>query len=184
LEDSNNLRDSHPQGDHGFFRKETVLKDRKGEHPFGDAGQAIGAGLFLVVWIVDSFFLHRSTFLQSAVPLWLRIALPGALFSAAAVLFRSGHEAVAHEQRPVRIIRTGAFRYVRHPLYLSSLLVFSGLAFSTASLLSAALFLILFVFYDFIAGYEEKIMEAKFGADYRRYRSRTGKWLPRFRMRG
>jgi protein-S-isoprenylcysteine O-methyltransferase Ste14 len=166
------------------LKMETVMKEKKGEHPLGDAGQLIGAGVFLIIWIADSFFLHRSTFLQSAIPLWIRIALPGVSFAAAIVLFRSGHQAVAHEQRPIKVIRTGAFRCVRHPLYLSSLLVFFGLTVSTVSLISAALFFVLFVFYDFIAGYEERIMEAKFGAYYGRYRNRTGKWLPRIRMRG
>jgi protein-S-isoprenylcysteine O-methyltransferase Ste14 len=36
-----------------------------------------------------------------------------------------------------------------------------------------------FVFYNYIAGYEEKLLETKFGDSYREYERRTGKWLPR-----
>ncbi|HEX9935338.1 MAG TPA: methyltransferase, partial [bacterium] len=100
------------------------------------------------------------------------------------VLFISGHAAVAHPQRPQNVIRTGAFRFVRHPLYLSSLLAYLGLVLSTASLFSAALLLVLFLFTDRIAGYEEKIMEAKFGQAYSEYKKRTGKWFPRTGGRG
>ena len=39
------------------------MKEKNGEHPRGDAGQLILFGLFLVIWILDSFILHRSTFL-------------------------------------------------------------------------------------------------------------------------
>ena len=35
------------------------MKEKRGEHPFGDAGQFILLGLFLVVWIGDSFFLKN-----------------------------------------------------------------------------------------------------------------------------
>ena len=34
-------------------------------------------------------------------------------------------------------------------------------------------------FYHFSARFEERVMERKFGDEYRRYKSGTGKWLPR-----
>ncbi len=36
------------------------MEDKNGEHPFGDAGQLILLGLFLIVWVADSFFLKRT----------------------------------------------------------------------------------------------------------------------------
>ena len=45
------------------------MKEKNGEHPFGDAGQSILLVLFLVVWFGDSFFLHKSTFLSDYVSL-------------------------------------------------------------------------------------------------------------------
>jgi len=64
-------------------------------------------------------------------------------------------------------------------LYLASILTYFGLMVSTLSLLSLALFVGIFVFYNFIANYEEKLLEAKFGEEYKKYKRITGKWMPR-----
>ena len=97
----------------------------------------------------------------------------------AIILFRSGHVVVSYEQRANRVVATGAFRYVRHPLYLASILVYLGLTVFTSSLFSFALLVGICVFLDLIASYEEDLLEAKFGDEYRRYKQRTGKWVPR-----
>jgi len=158
---------------------EAQMKEKKGEHPFGDAGQLIGLGVFLVVWVGDSFFLRLSTSLSDHVPLFIRFIILGVALITAMALFRSGHVVVSHGRRPDHVVATGAFRYVRHPLYLASILTYFGLTVSTVSLFSLALFFGMCVFFNYIAGYEEKLLEAKFGEPYRSYKERTGKWLPR-----
>lgn len=161
-----------------LYETEGSLKERKGEHPFGDAGQLISAGLFLVVWVGDSFFLHKSTFLSHYLPLYVRLVVLSLALVVAMLLFRSGHFVVSHEERPNRVVETGDFRYVRHPLYLASILTYLGLTVSTVSLASFALFVGICIFYNYIASYEEKLLEAKFGEEYSRYKQRTGKWIP------
>ena len=42
-----------------------TMKEKNGEHPFGDAGQLILLGVFLVVWVGDSFFLRKTNFLSA-----------------------------------------------------------------------------------------------------------------------
>lgn len=160
------------------------MQAKKGEHPLGDAGQLILFGVFLITWILDSFVLRRSTFLASSIPLVMRLMLLATALVVAFYLFKSGHVAVIGEQRPSRIISTGAFGYVRHPLYLGSILVYLGLAVSTASLFCLALLVVIVLFYNTIAAYEEKMMEAKFGQAYTAYRLDTGRWLPRFGKKG
>ena len=155
------------------------MKEKRGEHPFGDAGQFILLGLFLVVWIGDSFFLKKSTFLSESVPLLIRLVFLGLSLITAIYLSRSGHVVVRHGQRPENTVTTGAFHYVRHPLYLASLLTYLGLTVSTLSLFSFVLLVGIFIFYNFIAGYEEKLLEEKFGEEYIEYKKRTGKWIPR-----
>ncbi len=158
---------------------EMRMRERKGEHPFGDAGQLILLGLFLVVWAGDSFFLHKSTFGSDYVPLFIRLVILALTLITAAYLSLSGHVVVAHGERPNAVLSRGAFRYVRHPLYLAAILFYLGLAVSTASLFSLALLVIIFLFYNYIASYEEKLMEIKFGEDYKSYKNRIGKWVPR-----
>lgn len=155
------------------------MKEKNGEHPFSDAGQLISFALFLVVWVADSFFLCISTFLSDYVPRYIRLVILGLTLVAAIYLFRSGHVVVSHEQRPESVVSTGAFRYVRHPLYLASILTYLGLSISTASLLSLGLLVGIFVFHNYIGSYEEALLVDRFGDDYKRYKEVTGMWVPR-----
>ncbi len=155
------------------------MPEKNGEHPFGDAGQLILLGVFLVVWIGDSFLLHFSTFLSDYVPLYVRLACFGLLFIIAVALAQNGHVVVSQEQRPDHVIDSGAFRYVRHPLYLASLLAYLGLTVSTLSLAALVVWDGILGFHNYIATYEERLLEMKFGEGYQAYRKRTGKWLPK-----
>ena len=156
------------------------MKEKKGEHHLGDAGQFILFGLFLVIWILDSFILHHSTFLADRIPLLIRLIILGVAFAAAVYLFKSGHVVVSGDQRATEVVSTGAFRYVRHPLYLGSILIYFGMTVSTASLFCLALLVLIALFYNYIAGYEEKLLEVKLGQDYIAYKKKTGKWIPNF----
>jgi protein-S-isoprenylcysteine O-methyltransferase Ste14 len=155
------------------------MKEKNGEHPFGDAGQLILLGLFLIIWVGDSFILRKSTFLSNYMPLYVRLVVLGFTLIMAVFLFRSGHIVVSQEQRPNRVVITGAFRYVRHPLYLASILVYLGLTVSTASLFSFIFLVVIWIFHNYIASYEEKLLEVKFGEEYMKYKKRTGKWVLR-----
>jgi protein-S-isoprenylcysteine O-methyltransferase Ste14 len=160
------------------------MKEKKGEHPLGDAGQLILFGLFLVVWILDSFILRRSTFLASTLPLAIRLIILGVALVTAFYLFKSGHVVVTGDQRPTEVVSSGAFRYVRHPLYLGSILVYLGLTVSTASLFCLGLLVVIILFYNYIAGYEEKLLEVKLGKAYVAYQKNTGKWVPHIGKKG
>ena len=154
------------------------VREKTGEHPFGDAGQLILLVLFQILWIVDSFFLRTSTFLSDAIPLYIRLLFLGLALVTAAYLSMSGHDKICREQRGTKVVSNGAFRYVRHPLYSACLLFYLGLAVSTTSIFSLALFVVIFVFYNYIATYEERLLDKKFGEEYRKYKRRTGKWVP------
>jgi protein-S-isoprenylcysteine O-methyltransferase Ste14 len=159
------------------------MSDKDGEHPFGHAGQLLTFIAFIIVWVADSFLLHLSTFPARYVPLLVRLAVLAALLVLAYFLSKSGHEAGGHDRPKDHIIETGAFRYVRHPMYLGIQLVYIGLAVATGSLLALAVYVGIFFFFNFIASYEERLLEEKFGDTYKNYKARTGKWLPRLGKR-
>jgi len=157
---------------------EAALKERNGEHPFGHAGQLIALAVFMAVWVMDSFFGRWSTFPARYVPFAARLALLGLALFTAVSLIRSA-AAVHHlEQQPDHVVTTGPFRHVRHPIYLGVMLVYLGLALATDSLFSLAVLVGIFFFYNYIAGYEEKLLVARFGQGYGDYAMRTGKWVP------
>ena len=154
------------------------MKEKNGEHPFGDSGQLILLFLFLLIWVVDSFLLKISTFLSDDISLYIRLIIFVLILVTAVYLIRSGHAVVSHGQRPSGVVATGAFRYVRHPLYLGSIMFYLGLSLATASLFSLVLVVLIFIFYNHIASYEEKLMEDRFHEEYRNYKKKTGKWMP------
>ena len=155
------------------------MKEKNGEHPLGDSGQLILLVFFLLIWVVDSFILQISTFLTDYVSLYIRMILLGLILVIAVYFIQSGHVAVKHEQRPSGVVSTGAFRYVRHPLYLGSMMFYLGLAVSTVSLFSLVMVVVvIFIFYNHIAGYEETLLEDRFPEVYRKYKKKTGKWVP------
>ena len=160
------------------------MKENNGEHPLGDAGQLILFGLFVVIWILDSFILHQSTFLTGIIPLGIRLIILGAALACAFYLFKSGHVVVSGDQRATKVISNGAFRYVRHPLYLGSILIYFGMTVSTASLFCLILLVAIVVFYNYIANFEEKLLEVKFGEAYVAYQKDTGKWVPHLGKKG
>ncbi len=136
------------------------MKDKKGEHPYGDTGQILGA-LFFIIWLADSLILKKSTFLSGYIPFLSRVIIFAVSIITSLILFTYGHVVIKNENRPVSVISNGVFKYIRHPLYLSSLLFYFGLFISTVSIFSFGLLIIIFIFYDYIAGYEEEIMVVK-----------------------
>jgi protein-S-isoprenylcysteine O-methyltransferase Ste14 len=160
------------------------MESKNGEHPYGDLGQLILLVIYLAVWVGDSFFLHYSTFLAQYLPLALRLLIMALALATAFFLVKSAHVVISHGNHgrlPQSLVITGAFRYVRHPLYLGCILVYFGLAVATASLISLALLSAMAFFYDFLATYEEHLLENLFGESYRTYQQKTGKWLPKIR---
>jgi protein-S-isoprenylcysteine O-methyltransferase Ste14 len=81
---------------------------------------------------------------------------------------------------PQHIVTWGAYRYVRHPFYASFLL-----AFLAAALYSPQILTIISLLYGFTIlnktaeKEEEKLASSDFGAEYRDYLHRTGRFLPR-----
>lgn len=153
---------------------------RHGEHPYGDLGQIIILLGFLVIWILDSFVFQYSTFLSLHVSIYLRLIFVFLILLLAIYLMRSGHRAVSDEiLSSPRLLTDGAFSRVRHPIYLAALLFCVFLIALTLSVISLFVFVGIFFFYNFIATYEEKYLEEKYGKDYRDYIKNTPKWIPR-----
>lgn len=161
------------------MNKSAVMKDKKGEHPFGDAGQAILFLVFLLVWITDSFILKKTTFLAEYIPFYIRLLVFVILFITALLLFKKCRFIIAGEERPNYVVNTGIYKYIRHPMYLASILLFLSFSVLTVSIASAVVLIIGSFFYSYIAKYEEKILLNKFGKAYSNYMNKTGRWLPR-----
>jgi len=158
------------------------------EHPLNDKVQAVFLVIFLGVWGLDSFVFSFSTLLAGAVPLLVRLPLGILSFALGIYLVAQSEAAVFGRTLVGRIgepkfITTGVYAWVRHPMYLGSLLVLLGLFVATLSLLSLLVWVGLFAFFDRMATYEERDLCRVLGEQYLNYQRQVPKWLPHVKRR-
>ncbi len=155
--------------------------DLAGEHALGDAGQMVVAFVFAAVWILDSFVLKYTTFLNPYVPLGLRTPLGIVVLILAGYLARRGLSTVFGEERKTpAVIRKGVFGIVRHPVYLSEILAYLGLIVLSISLAAVVVWIIAIGFLHYISRHEENLLLARFGEEYMQYMRDVPMWIPRF----
>jgi protein-S-isoprenylcysteine O-methyltransferase Ste14 len=76
------------------------------------------------------------------------------------------------------LVAIGPFKFVRHPQYLSQLLMDFGGAAATLSFILAPLALIQLPFLFMRASLEDKLLEKHFGESFRVYKKKTGMIIP------
>ena len=155
-------------------------EDLTGEHAWGDLGQMIFAILFFGVWITDSFFLKYTTQLNEVVPHLPRTLVGWVLLASAAWCAVSGLKIVFGEVRESpSVIRKGVLKVMRHPMYFSEVMLYTGLFLMNMSLAAAVVDAAAAVFLFRLSRYEERLLLDRFGDDYRAYMREVGMWIPR-----
>ncbi len=154
-------------------------EDLAGEYRLGDAIQLVLLFIFLAIWILDSFVLHYTTFLVESIPGYIRWISGIILLLAAGYLSRAGLRIIFGEIREEpHVVTKGVFSLVRHPIYLASILTYGGLICLTMSLASAALWVLIILFYRYISRCEEELLISRFGDEYRDYQRRVPMFFP------
>jgi len=169
----------------GYKRKaHEHRKDLAGEHSLGDIGQIILLILFLTGLLIDNWIIHFSMFLTPLFPFYLRILLSLPFLILAFLLARSGLKAVFSEQREeLVLIKSGVFSIVRHPIYLSAILLYLGFIIISLSIISFCIWIIIILFYYFISRYEEKLLIDKLGSQYEEYMNEVPMFIPRMKRK-
>ena len=99
--------------------------------------------------------------------LWARIHL-GQYWSDK-VMLQAGH----------RLVRTGPYACMRHPIYSGVLFAIAGTAIILGQWRGLLAFLLMLANYSIKARREEEILRAQFGAEFEEHQSRAGFLLPR-----
>jgi len=144
------------------------------------------SGILLFTFVcIYSFYPSLSDTFQFYLPLWLRwigaiIATVGVLFwiYAQSVLDRnwSGNLKIQKEHK---LVTTGPYRRIRHPIYAAMLLWSAGLALFTTNIFFVFLLMLIIIFLSSRVPKEEKIMIEHFGDEYIKYMEKTGRYLPK-----
>lgn len=77
-----------------------------------------------------------------------------------------------------QLITNGPFKFVRHPQYLSQILLDIGGAAATLSFILAPLALIQIPFLFLRASFEDKLLEKHFGENFKSYKKKSGMIIP------
>jgi protein-S-isoprenylcysteine O-methyltransferase Ste14 len=154
--------------------------DLAGEHKYGDAGQIVIALVFALVWIFDTFIFKYTTFLNQVISNNIRLPLGIFCLFISAFLAIKGLSIVFGEKREnPTVIRKSVFGVIRHPIYLSEIILYLGLLMISLSLAAALICLIALLFLHYIAKVEEKICLERYGEEYSHYMQDVPMWIPR-----
>lgn len=79
------------------------------------------------------------------------------------------------------LVRSGPFAFVRNPLYLGNIALWVGFALTARLAWMVPVFIaVLGVEYHAIVRWEEHLLEAQRGDEYRSYAARVPRWIPSF----
>jgi|ERR1041385_7726742 protein-S-isoprenylcysteine O-methyltransferase Ste14 len=113
-------------------------------------------------------FVGFAVFLTGlGIAVWARIHL-GQYWSDK-VMLQAGH----------RLVRTGPYACMRHPIYSGVLFAIAGTAIILGQWRGLLAFLLMLANYSIKARREEEILRAQFGAEFEEHQSRAGFLLPR-----
>ncbi len=137
------------------------------------------SSVFLLIWTLDTWVFSISTGLNALFPHIIRLVLFIGILCSAFILIRISAKALFKEKNPSNTLMTGGIlRYIRHPMYLSILLIYIAFLFLSTSLLCMGFFIIVLITYNKMANYEEKVLEKLFGEEYLEYKQNVSKWFP------
>jgi protein-S-isoprenylcysteine O-methyltransferase Ste14 len=151
-----------------------------GEHKWNHTGQISFILIFSIAVILDILIFKFSIRFQELIPFFLRIpvAIPILILSYF-LLNRSINIVFDKEQKEPKIIKSGIYSRVRHPIYLAPIIMYLGFIILSLSLLSLIIWILIIIFYYSMAKYEETLLLDKFENEYRDYMKEVPMFIPR-----
>ena len=154
---------------------------KKREMPHSHLYHALLPIIFMIVWVLDSRILKLSV-LDEIVPFIVRAALFAVFLGIAIILMGLSHKALFNNGPPETLITGGIFSHTRNPMYLGILFIYIAFIALSISLISVALFILVFYVYTKMIDYEEDVLEKMFNEDYKEYKKRVPKLILKFRV--
>lgn len=145
----------------------------------------------IVLIILVIYFSKVTDFAIIPLDVYFRLTWGFLFMGVGYVLFFSAHKTLGENwsslidkevTRDKKLIQKGIYKYVRHPMYLTSFITLLGFGFLTANwLIFLVPFFILLIFYFYKVPREEKFLVKHFGKEYEKYRKMTGGFFPKFK---
>ena len=130
--------------------------------------------------LIDNFLYFD--FHNSNVIMYSGVAISAfslALFVSSKISLGNNYSPCYDQKLPNKIVTSGIYKLVRHPIYLSNILLIVGVFIISGSLLIIGNFILLTSFYILSAFREERYLINKFPR-YKNYSKKTGMFVPRY----
>jgi protein-S-isoprenylcysteine O-methyltransferase Ste14 len=133
--------------------------------------------------ILAIFLLNvRGWFLDSASALhilsWILLAASFALAAGSISIYFKRAAPEGQFENSTRLVETGIYRFIRHPMYGSLMMLGLGIFFKRVTALTSALAFVVVLALVLTALIEEGEMRARFGEDYAVYKRKTKRFIP------
>jgi protein-S-isoprenylcysteine O-methyltransferase Ste14 len=161
-----------------------IVRDRKVKSEGGSFNgkrtylMLIGVALaaFLLYWFTDAGLPinHELRLLIGTLVIW------GGLILRWSAIYTLGKyfNVIVRTQPDQEVVKTGPYRFMRHPSYTGSMLVYIGLGLSLGNVIGLAVMMVLpFIIFYLRAAVEERIMVSIFGEYYRNYMRCTPRFI-------
>lgn len=138
--------------------------------------------LAMLTWLIDPGWMGWSAL---ALPGWVRWGGVGIVIVALALLIwvyqslGAGFSPTLEIREQQKLITSGPYQWVRHPMYTAMFLWAVGLCLITANWITVLAPVGFALFFMLRVPDEEKMMIETFGDEYRDYMKRTGRFFPR-----
>jgi len=135
---------------------------------------------FMIIWILDTGIFRISTILDDYIPFVFRLIIFIVILITALSFIQISHKTLfkTHEP-PTNLIDKGILGRTRNPMYFGILLIYVACISLSISLISIAAFIPIFLVYNKMVRFEEKIMENLFGSEFLEYKKKVPRWFPK-----
>lgn len=135
-----------------------------------------------IIFIVYTFDFEQMRIVVPEILFWFGVAIfvIGAIITVVAVLqLNINLSAFPSPLADSKLIESGVYKFIRHPIYTGLILAFFGYTIISDSGYKLLITLGLFMWFYFKTRYEEKLLIEKF-PNYIDYKKRSGRFFPRF----
>ena len=143
-----------------------------------DLKQLLLLVFFLICILCDIFILKINLQLNFMIKWYYRLVIAVPIFFLSILIAKQSMSIIYYEiHTPPVVVDWGPFRFSRHPMYLSALLLYLALIILSCSILGLILYSIVLFFYAYLARFEEKYLIHKFKEEYLVYQKKVFKWI-------
>lgn len=149
------------------------------EHPYSHEIQIGSVIIFAITWIFDTFVFHLGEELKESIWIGFQVVIFCLLAIIAYILINSSHNKIFGDQSEDSVVKTGIYSYIRHPMYISIIVLLSAFFVLSLSFLSLIPLIGATIAFDRMMAFEERELVKILGEQYQAYMIEVPRWIPR-----